>query len=154
MSGVGRGILAGLLILSGSVWVGGLVLVVVVARVTAWTLEPAARVAFFRTFGRAVALVSNPALVVALVTGALLLHARLWSGLVIATWALGGLLVAVAAAGMWQARRMTRLRQSLLGRERPPPAALQRASRRALALRSLIALVTLVLVGLAAALTV
>jgi putative copper export protein len=56
-------------LLAASVWVGGFVAVAVVARVAKRELDPAARVAFFRSLGRDYGKVGGSALAVATLTG-------------------------------------------------------------------------------------
>jgi putative copper export protein len=90
-----RAFLIAVNLLSAAVWVGGFVAIAVVARVARRTLEPAARIAFFRRLGRAYGVVGGGALVVALCTGAALLPDAFGS-------ATG--LAAVAAAAAWSWR--------------------------------------------------
>ncbi len=107
--------LTGVLVFAAAVWVGGLVAIFVVARVARRTLRPAERVAFFRCLGRAYGPVGGLALALALASGAVLLSRHPWDGQVTAATAVAGSLVAVTAAGVVQARRMTRLRHRALG---------------------------------------
>jgi uncharacterized membrane protein len=140
--------------LSASVWVGGLVAIFVVARVAAATLDPPARVAFFRTLGRTYGVVGSVALVVGLVTGALLLRGHRWDGLLVATAIVAGALLVATAVGMAQARAMTRLRRRALtgaGGVALDPR-IRRGAALAGALRATIALLTVTLVVLGAAL--
>lgn len=101
----------GVLVLGGSIWLGGFVTLILVSRSASATLPAADRVAFFRHFGRRFGSVSTAALVCALVAGAVLLSGQRWDGL---SWSLLiaaiALLVAVAI-GVVQARKMTRLRR-------------------------------------------
>jgi putative copper export protein len=140
--------------LSASVWVGGLVAIFVVARVAAATLDPPARVAFFRTFGRTYGVVGSVALMVGLVTGALLLRGHRWDGLLVATAIVAGALLVATAVGMAQARAMTGLRRRALtgagGAALDPR--IRRGAALAGALRATIALLTVTLVVLGAAL--
>ncbi|MGH7667117.1 MAG: hypothetical protein ACREN1_07405 [Candidatus Dormibacteria bacterium] len=151
-----RVLLAALLILGGSVWTGGLVTVVVVSLVTRRTLAPPDRVAFFRALGRSFGVVSEVALLLALVSGGLLLHQRPWTATVSATVAIAACLLATTVIGVLQARRMTRLRQAVLRAPVQDASAsgLSGGARLARVLRLLIALLTLALVGLTAALVV
>lgn len=55
-----------------------------VARSAARTLEPAHRVAFFRSLGRSYLLVGGPALIVALGSGAALAGEHAWDGTLVA----------------------------------------------------------------------
>lgn len=109
-----QALLLAALIISTSVWVGGYVAIVVVARAATATLDSAARVAFFRTLGRSYLWVAGPALLVALVTGAILLHAHEPSALLISTIVLALTLVVFLAVAVAQARRMSRLRDDAL----------------------------------------
>ena len=140
--------------LAASIWVGGLVAIFVVARAAAASLEPAQRVAFFQALGRRYGVVGSAALLVALGTGAALLRGHAWNELLVAAAIVAGALLVAAGAGMAQARAMTRLRRRALS-ETVDPALQLRLRRGALlagALRSMIALLTLVLVVLGAAL--
>ena len=102
------------LLLAMAVWIGGLVAIFVVARVSRATLGPAQRVAFFRGLGRAYGLAGGVALTAALGSGAILASAYRWDGQPIASAVLAAGLMAVTVAGVAQARRMTRLRQDAL----------------------------------------
>jgi uncharacterized membrane protein len=138
-------------LLAATTWVGGFVAIAVVGRVARRTLEPPARIAFFRGLGRAYGVVGGASLLVALGTGFALLPDRS-SGTGIAAIALAAALLAATAAGVRQARRMTRLRRHALEHRDEPGVAerLRRASRSAAVLRSAIGLLTLALVLLAA----
>jgi uncharacterized membrane protein len=140
--------------LAASIWVGGLVAMFVVARAASATLYPAARVAFFRALGRRYGIVGSTALLVALATGALLLRGHPWDGLLIATAIVAGALLVAAVVGMAQARAMTRLRREALSGDGGVAieARVRRGAVLAGALRGAIALFTLALVVLGAAL--
>lgn len=144
------GILEGLLVLTTAVWTGGLVAIFVVARVAARTLQPRERVAFFRGLGRAYGPVGGVALIAALGCAAALLYDRAWDGTLAAATVIAACLVAVTAAGVAQARRMTRLRQEAL--RRPGDGRLAgrvgRAAFGAAALRAMIAALSLTLIAL------
>jgi uncharacterized membrane protein len=137
--------------LSAAIWIGGLVAILVVARAASATLDPAARIEFFRALGRAYGVVGGLALLVALASGAILLDDHPWDGLLIATAIVAGALLLALATGVAQARAMTRLRRRAL--ESPELGArVHRGAALAGALRGLIALLTLALVILGAAL--
>lgn len=144
------GLLTGLLILATSVWLGGLFAIAIVARVASRTLDPAARVAFFRALGRSYGIVGTAALVLAYGTGAALLHDEPWGPATIAAVVVAAALAGALSAGMVQARRMTRLRRHLL--DSAPDADLASRVRKgalvAHALRGLIGLLSLALVAL------
>jgi hypothetical protein len=144
------GTLAGFLILTVAIWVGGLVAIFVVARVAHHTLPPAERVTFFRGLGRAYGPVAGGALVMSLGCGAALLAGRPWNGTLTATAVVAVCLLAVTGTGVAQARRMTRLRQSALAS--PGDAALAGRVRRealgAAVLRAAIAALSLALIAL------
>ncbi|MDN5768639.1 MAG: hypothetical protein L0H96_23250 [Humibacillus sp.] len=148
----GHALLVSVLVLATSVWVGGYVAIVVVARTATATLEPAARVRFFKTLGRRYLWVGAPALLVALATGALLLRGHRWDGLLIATVVAAVALLGLLAVAVGQARRMTALRRRAV----TDPAntgltqQVSRAARGAAALRGLLGLLTLTLVILGA----
>lgn len=148
-------ILTGLLIVAAAVWLGGLVVIFVVARVAKRTLAPADRIAFFRLLGRRYGVVGTAALAIALGTGAALLRSRPWDGPLIATAATSAVLVLATALGMAQAHRMTAHRRAVL--QRPADSGLQarvrRASRTATALRVAIGLCSIALVAFGAMLS-
>lgn len=143
-------VLTGLLILATTVWVGGLVTIAVVARVASRTLDPAARVRFFRGLGRTYGVVGTVALAVAYATGARLVYGRPWDAQLTATAVVATALFVTTAAGIASARRMSRMRRRLL--ERPDDAemvaAVRRGATRAGLLRALIALFSLALLAL------
>ncbi|MBX3141376.1 MAG: hypothetical protein KF875_11535 [Trueperaceae bacterium] len=138
------------LVVSASVWLGGLLTMPVVARAASATLAPLDRVAFFRALGRAYLPVGGSALALALLSGAVLLRHRRWDGLLAAGAITAAALVVALALGVVQARRMTRLRQA--AGAAPQDADLggrvRRGGRSAVALRALIGLLSLALVVL------
>jgi uncharacterized membrane protein len=139
--------------LASAIWVGGLVAIFVVARAASRTVEPAQRIEFFRALGRSYGAVGTVALLVALVTGAVLLGDHPLDGLVVAAIAAAATLLVATAAGMAQARAMTRLRRraaTRLGGELDPR--VRRGALLAAALRACIGALTLALVVLGAAL--
>jgi hypothetical protein len=142
--------LATLLVLATAIWVGGLVAIFVVARVAHATLGPADRVAFFRGLGRAYGLVGGVALTTALASGAVLAATYRWGGFLTASAAVAAGLVTVTAAGVAQARRMTRLRQHALRAPGNPEltAKVRRGARNAAVLRAAIAALSLALLAL------
>lgn len=142
--------LAAVLVLATAVWVGGLFAIFVVARIAHATLGAAERVMFFRGLGRAYGLVGGAALTVALASGAVLAATYRWDVQLTASAAVAAALVAVTAAGVTQARRMTRLRRDAL---RDPgrtelAAQVRRGARNAAVLRAAIAALSLALLGL------
>lgn len=103
-----------LLILAGSIWAGGYVVIAVVAMAARRSLQPAARVEFFRALGRSYLRVGGPALALALTSGLVLLLQRGWNW---HAWVALGLAVALMASlviAVQQARHMSRLRQRLV----------------------------------------
>lgn len=106
-------ILAVVLILAVATWIGGYIAVVVVSVVSAKTLEPEARVAFFRRFGAAYLKVAGPALLVALALGWMFLSRLPWSDELARMVVASGALVLLLIAGIVQARDLTRLRERL-----------------------------------------
>jgi len=150
MSPTTTAVLSGVLILATSVWVGGLVVIAVVSRVATRTLDPGARVAFFRALGRTYGVVGTLALALGYGAGAALVYDRPWDGLLSATATVAAALVATTAFGVGQARRMSRLRRAAL--DQPTDDVLARAvdrgAGRAGTLRGLIALLSLALLGL------
>jgi uncharacterized membrane protein len=142
--------LAAVLVLATAVWVGGLVVIFVVARVAHATLGVAERVTFFRGLGRAYGPVGGAALTVALASGAVLVLPHRWDGQLTASTVVAASLVVATVAGVAQARRMTRLRQEALRAPGDPglTAQVRRGARNAAALRAAIALLSLGLLAL------
>ncbi|MGH2901979.1 MAG: hypothetical protein ACRDK7_00060 [Solirubrobacteraceae bacterium] len=147
-------VLVFLALLGTCVWVGGLVAIMVVARVARHTLEPPVRVAFFRSLGRGYAVVGNAALVVAFACGAALLRGHRWDATALAAVVLAGVLVLATVAGMAQARGMTRLRRRAIREPADAVLAAQvhRGAVRATAIRATIGALSLALLALVAAL--
>jgi hypothetical protein len=147
--------LTGILVFTSAIWLGGLTTIAVVARIADRTLEPRQRIEFFRGLGRAHGLIGTIALLVAFAAGAALLRDRPWGGLLTATATVAACLLGCAAAGMAQARRMTRLR--LASRQHPDEsgraAQVRRGARNAALLRIAIGLCSLALVALGAVLS-
>ena len=138
-------------LLAAAIWIGGFVAIGVVGRVARRTLDPPARIAFFRGLGRSYGVLGGASLAVALGTGAALLPGSISAPANVAAVCLAVALVAATAAGVRQARAMTRLRTRAL----TDPAAgerLRAASTRATILRAAIGLRTLGLLGLGAVL--
>ena len=140
--------------LAASIWVGGLVAISVVARVASHTLEPAQRVQLFRGLGRTYGVIGSVALLVALASGAVLLSGHEWDGLMVAAVILSAALLGVTAAGMAQARAMTRLRRRAITEigGKPLDARVKRGAIVASTFRAGIGILTLALVVLGAAL--
>lgn len=141
-------------LLGASVWVGGLVAIAVVARIARRQLGRPAQVAFFRTLGREYAVIGTPALVIALAAGGMLLEERAWDDTTLGTVLVAAALVLATAAGVAQARGMTRLRSRALREPDDPALAFQvrRGAALAGALRAAIGVLSLVLLALAAVL--
>ena len=139
---------------SAAIWIGGLVAIFIVARAASATLEPAPRIAFFRALGRLYGIVGSIALLVALACGAILLDEHPWDGLLVATAIVAAALLLALAAGMVQARAMTRLRRRGLGEGHPAEldTRIRRGATLAAVLRGTIGALTLALVVLGAAL--
>lgn len=141
-------------LLAACVWVGGFVAIGVVARVARRELEAPAGVAFFRSLGRSYGRVGGSALAVAVITGAALLAQRGWDRTAGAAALLALALILATAAGVVQARRMTRLRQRALHGPFDPvvDALIEQGARRALILRTTIGTLSLVLLAFGAVL--
>ncbi len=153
-------IVLAVLVLTTSTWVGGYVAIAVVARAATTTLDPVARVAFFRSLGRTYLRIGLPALVIALATGALLLRDREWDALLVAAAACAGALLLGLGVAVVQARRMTVLRRALLTAARDGQDDVQlgeqvrRGARFAGLLRAVLGLLSIALVVLGAFLAV
>lgn len=152
MDDTARAVLLGAFTLASCVWVGGYVAIAVVARSAMRTIEPAQRVAFFRSLGRSYLLVGGPALVVALGTGAALAGKHAWDGTLVAALVVAVALVASLAVGVAQARRMTRLRAARLAMpaDEQLNQRVQRGARAATVLRAGIGLLSLALIAIGA----
>ncbi len=139
-----------LLVLATSVWLGGYVAMAVVARASAASLAPQARVAFFRALGRAYLPVGSVALALGFVSGGVLLRGRPVDGLSIATAITAVLLVACLTVGVAQARRLTSVRQraSATPSDKQLAAALLHGRNAATALRALLGVFSVALVVL------
>lgn len=139
-------------LLAAAIWIGGFVAIGVVARIARRTLDPPTRIAFFRSLGRAYGRVGGVSLVVALGTGAVLLSGSISTAAGLAVVATAAALLVATAAGVRQARAMTRLRSSALHAGDDPGTAriVRRATVAATVLRASIGLLTLALVVLAA----
>lgn len=140
-------------ILASAVWVGGVVPLVVMARVTSGTLAPADRVKVFRGVGKRYGPIATAALLVAVGLGVVLSWGHPRDAAYWVACAATAALFVVTYAGVRQARGMTRLRRAALGDggapdSGRPPAGVARAARRAAALRGLIIALTLMLVVL------
>jgi uncharacterized membrane protein len=142
-------------LLAACVWVGGFVAIAVVARVTRWELDAAARVAFFRSLGRSYGKVGGSALAVGVLSGTALLGQRGWDQAAGAAALLALALIIATVAGVAQARRMTRLRQRAVCEpsDLALPALIHRGARQALILRTTIGALTLALLALASVLS-
>lgn len=139
-----------MLVLAAAVRGGGPIAIAVVARVADRTLGAVARIALFRELGRAYRVVGGVALFVALAAGAFLAAGRPWSALLVSSVAVAAALVFLAAVGIGQARRMTRLRERAASRPQGlcPRDAVRRGVRRATALRALIVSLSVTLVAM------
>lgn len=151
MSQTAEAVVLAVLILATSVWIGGYVALIVVARVATATLDPRSRAMFFRTLGRRFFWVSVPALAIALVTGGVLARNTTQDGLLTAIIAIVAVLLVSFAIAVVQARRMTRLRRRLLEQstDKMLQARVARGARAASALRASLGLlgVTLIVLG-------
>ncbi|MBI2244789.1 MAG: hypothetical protein HYU55_12930 [Nocardioides sp.] len=150
-------VLTGVLVLATSIWVGGLVAIMVVARIATRALDPVARVALFRGLGRVYLVVGTAALAVGYVAGGLLLRDETWGPLLVATVVVAVALAAVLGVGVEQARQMTRLRRRTLEAPADPALAgsladqVRRGAVRAAVLRAGIGVLSLALLVLGVA---
>lgn len=150
LSGAAGSTLVGVLLFAAAVWIGGLVTLIMVARVASRTLSSGDRVVFFRGLGRFYGTVAGIALVLGLVTGAILLFGQPWTAVSTAIVVVAAALVIATSLGVAQARGMTRLRRraladpdsSQLGRH------IRKGARSADALRGVIGVLSLVLLAL------
>jgi hypothetical protein len=141
-------------LLGASVWIGGFVAIAVAARIARRQFGRLDQLAFFRALGREYAVIGVPALLIALIAGGMLLEDRPWDATASAAVAVAGALMLTTAAGVAQARGMTRLRTRAL--REPDDAALTLRVRRGAAVasahRAAIGLLSLALLALAAVL--
>lgn len=137
-----------------SVWVGGFVAIVVVTRVARGQLDRPEQVDFFRSLGRSYGVVGGSALAVGLICGGLLLSWREWDAGSLLAVLLAATLVGATAAGVLQARGMTRLRHAAVHHPGDSELAARVAggARRALVLRGTIGAATLALLAVVASL--
>ena len=145
--------LAAIELIAACIWVGSLVCLAIVANVARSVLEGPSQVVFFRALGRRYGIVGTASLLVAIGAGlALAWPPSSWSNITDAAVALAGLLVLLTGAGMAQARAMGSIRRRAMSS--PDDEGAARAVRRgqilAGVLRGTMALVTLVIVALAA----
>lgn len=141
------------LLLSQAVWVGGLVVIAVVARVARQLLSPAQQVDFFRKLGRTYGPVGGVALVLGLLTGAVLAQDHPWDGSKVIAALVAAALVVATLMGVVHARRVTQLRQAALAAPWDGPSSRMRGQvLLATGLRGLLVLLTLAEVFLAATL--
>jgi uncharacterized membrane protein len=141
-------------LLACSIWVGGFVAIVVVARVARAQLDRPAQIAFVRALGRRYLVVGLSSLVVALAAGVALLTQRDWDTTALAAVIVAAALVVVTLAGVAQARGMTRSRARAMRAPQDADLArrVRRGAARAVALRASIGGLTLALLALAAVL--
>lgn len=147
-----QALLLSVLILATSVWAGGYLAIVIVARTATETLEPGARVMFFRSLGRRYLWVGAPALLIALITGAILVQKHDTNALLIVTIGAAVALLVLLAVAVGQARKMTRLRRRAMTEpaDKDLSQQLARGGKRAAFLRALLGLLTLALIVLSA----
>ncbi|HVX23415.1 MAG TPA: hypothetical protein VHB02_18885 [Acidimicrobiales bacterium] len=148
-------VLIGIELFATSVWIGSLICLAVVSSAARSSLDPAARVAFFRALGRRYGIVGNVALAAAIGVGlAMLWPPSAWGRLDDTVVALAGLVVVVTALGIRQARSMTRLRRRHLQDPGDDELAqrVRRGARTAVLLRGVIGVVSLATLSVAAVL--
>ncbi|MGH9055075.1 MAG: hypothetical protein ACRDYY_04310 [Acidimicrobiales bacterium] len=140
-------------VLAACVWVGSLACLAVVTATARTVLDGPSQVALFRAIGRRYAIVGTTSLLVAIGVGlALVWPPSGWSVTIDVAVALTGALVLATAAGMAQARAMTRRRRRALERHPDPVAAnaVRRGRLLAGVLRGVMATLTVAVVVLAA----
>lgn len=136
-----------LLLLGACVWIGGYATLMVVSRVAAATLDPGARVEYFRVLGRRFGSFSTAGLALAYGCGlALAWPPSSWGGVRVATIVTAGVVTPVLAVAVRQARALTRRRRAALGRT---DAGLAGHAARANALRAVLGLLSIAALALA-----
>lgn len=144
---VTRTIAISVVLLGGSIWVGSMVCLAVVARVATRVLSTTDRVELFADVGRIYRVLGTTALVAAFCAAAVIAgEPDDWDALTVTAFVLTGFLLGLSLAGMRQARRMTAMRRVMT----PRSPRLLRAARDATVLRSLMGLVTVAIVIAAA----
>lgn len=148
MSDTAESLVLVVFVVATSAWVGGYISLALMTRTAAAALDPAARVAFFRTLGRASLWVNVPSLLIALGTGAVLARDRAGDGLYIAAVIVAAVLLIVFAVAVFQAKRMTKLRRAAHQEPADPAkqAIVAAAAKRALVLRTGLGVLTVALV--------
>jgi hypothetical protein len=142
-----RTIAISVVLLGGSIWIGSMVCLAVVARVATRVLSTKDRVALFAEVGRIYRVLGTASLIAAICVAAVLAgEPGGWNALTVAAFVLAVLLVGLSLAGMRQARRMTAMRRAMA----PGSPPLVHAGRDATVLRSLMGVVTLAIVIAAA----
>lgn len=141
------------LIIATSVWLGGYAAIAVVARTTTKTLDPAARVEFFRSLGRTFLPIGGTALVLAYACGLALITVAGWTATAVAALIVAVALVVVLGVAVRQARMLTRLRTAVLAENQAASSTpIARRAKAANALRGTIGVLSLTLVVLGAVL--
>jgi uncharacterized membrane protein len=140
-------------LLATSVWIGGFVAVVIVARVARHELDGPTRIAFFRRLGRSYLVVGGSSLAFALASGSLLLARGDWTATRTVAGALGVALAIATIAGVIQAREMTRIRSRYMHDRQDTEAAemVRSAAARAALLRASIGTLTIALLAVGSA---
>lgn len=103
-------LLLALLIIGAGMWIGGMIAVTMLAVISKRAFEPTVRAAFFRRFARTYFPTFGSALVVAAIAGFIMLIDRGYDGIAWAITILVIIILVALAAGVVQARAMTRLR--------------------------------------------
>src|SRR5689334_25010347 len=106
MSETTRAVLLGVFTLASGIWVGGYVAIAAVASAGTATLDPAARVAFFRALGRRYLWIGGVALAVAFGTGAAVLSDRSLEGIATAAVIVAAVLLLSLPVGFGHALRI------------------------------------------------
>jgi len=147
----GEGVLLGVFLFAASVWMGGWVSAIAVARSTSATLSREDRVAFFRHFGRHFGIVTGAALAIALGCGLVLLLTARWTGTSSALVVASAVLVVVLLCGVTQARGLTRMRAASIAApgDRDLQARIQSRARAAAILRGSIGVLSVLILVLA-----
>lgn len=150
MAAVADVIIRTIFVIAASVWIGGLAVLPVIARVTSGTLSPADRIATFRRIGRVYGPIGGVCLVVALVLGAVLAGGSIPSTAFGLACIVAACLLAVTLVGVLQARAMTHLRSSARDESSTSETSrrVARAGQRATILRTALVVLTLTLVVL------
>ncbi len=140
-------------LITASIWIGGYFAVIVVTRITRRSLPRADQIVFFRHLGQIWGGIASIALGLAIITGVTMLIRAGWpTGSTLAV-VVAGAIVLATAVGVRQARMLGRQRRESLAdpSDEKLSSGVRTGAKRAIVLRGLIGVLTLLLVGVGSA---